>query len=427
MVNIIRKRKGVSSASIGCFLILVFTIHGVSYGDSAQVLPKGVFSASLSSNIYFPIDKRYDPDGNVEDVAANFNTTLDSSVFPALAPFEGPPFNLSSASVGDSVVSFEYDVIYVNLGFAYGITDRLTVGIKIPYKRMKNNVDARVDTTNATVGKNPLFGTPGDPFGVPLIPISVGGVPLKDDDVQDLLGGGLDVDGDGTVDIPGFGFKRFETWSAGGLQDIDVGAKYQYFKNERWRMALTGGVRLPTGDVDDPDNLVDRGFGTGAWALFIHSNNDYTGIKNLLLNGTARYSLYLPNRETLRVSDDVDEPLTTNVEKVDRDLGDVIELEALAKYEFLRGANFSLLYHFGYSFRDDVSGDLGFNYQSLEDETEWTEHVIKVYLSYSTVPLFLEKKFPIPISVFIGYRNRFAGKNNVFKSEYISLGVSSYF
>ncbi len=411
------------------FTLLIIAGTGIpSRGDDAEVLPKGVFGIRFTSEFYPPVDERYDPDGNIEDVAADFNTTLDSEIFPDLSMLEGLPFNLPSANIGESVVSFEMEFVDLELIIAYGVTDRLMVGVKIPYSFQKNTVDARLETADATVGKNPFFGTPGDPFaGAPLIPIRLGGIPLSEEDVQDLLGGGLDVDGDGTVDIPGFGYERFESWSGSGLLDVEVGARYQYFKNENWRLALTFGVRIPTGDVDDPDNLTDLEFGTGAWAPFLHSNNDYTGIKHLVINATARYYLVLPDRETVRIPDDVNQPVTKNREKVDRDIGDVIELEGEANYEFARGANISLLYKFSYMFRTEVSGNLGFNYRSLEDETEWESHVVQVGLSYSTLPLYEEKKFPIPLKVGIGYGNRFAGKNNALRVRYVKAGLEMFF
>jgi hypothetical protein len=206
-----------------------------------------------------------------------------------------------------------------------------------------------------------------------------------------------------------------------------VGARYQYFKNDTWRLALTGGVRIPTGEADDPDDLVDLEFGTGAWALFLHSNNDFTAGKNLLLNATARYYLFLPDRETLRVPDDVNQPVTINREKVDRDIGDVIDLEAEARYEFSKGANISVIYNFTHAFKDDISGDRGFNYTSLEDETDWQSHIFIAGLSYSTVPLYFEKKFPIPFSIGAFYRTRFAGKNNALRTEFIRVVLQAYF
>jgi hypothetical protein len=140
-----------------------------------------------------------------------------------------------------------------------------------------------------------------------------------------------------------------------------------------------------------------------------------------------QYDWYLPDSETLRVPDDVDEPITRNKETVDRDLGDVIKVETSASYQFMKGASFLLQYTYGHSFQDDISGSMGFAYQSLEDETNWTEHVIETGLSYSTLPLYLEKKFSVPLNASLTYRNRFAGRNNVYKSEYIALALQFYF
>ena len=312
-----------------------------------------------------------------------------------------------SASIGDSVVSFEYDVTQIELSFNYGVTDKLSAGIRVPYYFVKNNVDARLDTSTATVGKNPLV-----PGGV--APLSVPGTtPFTTEDAQNLI-------------VSGYGFDRLETWSDNGIGDIEVGGRYQYFRNNNWRLAFTGGVRFPTGEVNNPDNLVDRGFGDGAWALLFRSNNDYTGIKNLVLNATIRYDLYLPDHETLRVPENVDEPITANKEEVDRDLGDVFQFEISGKYQFIEAWSLSLLYKYAFSLKDSVSGNQGFNYQSLEDETDWKEHVAIVGLSYSTIPLFQAKKFPIPLVCGISYRNRFAGEN-AFKSQYIALDVTAYF
>jgi hypothetical protein len=400
-------------------IFVLFFSHvlvSVSYPDSAEVLPKGRFRLGIDTNWYFPIDERYDPDGTPEDVAADFNRVLNSNVFPDLRlvemGFGMPP---GSANIGRSVIAFEYGFQIFDFSFQYGITDKLTAGIMIPYWRAKNHVNAVLDNSVATVGLNPFFGLPGDPFlGAPLVPRALGGIPLTTQQAQLLIGPGLDINGDGTVDIPGYGYKPIRSWSENG-------------PSENWRLAFTGGVRFPTGEVDDPDNLVDYGLGSGAWALLFNFNHDFTGIKNLVLNGTFRYELFLPDKQRLRVPYSADQPITPNEEKLDRNLGDIIELEVSGAYEFLEGLSLWLLYQFGYKMRDNISGDLGFMYDSLEDETRQTEHVGKIGLSYSTIPMFRAKKFPLPLTASVYYRNRFAGSGNVFKSEYIGVAFEAYF
>ena len=402
-------------------------ITSLSYADSAEVLPKGVSKSNVTYSYYFPIDKRFNQDGDEEDLAINYNTTLDDNVFTALP---------SGASIGESIASFEYKFTDLIFSFQYGLTDRLSVGVTIPYYWNKNKVEARVDSSvssSANTGKNtafdPLAYDPNDLLTYPLIPIAFGGERLSTEDMQNFLGAGLDVNDNGTIDIPGFGYKRFETWSGSGISDIEVGARYQYMKTEDWRLAFTGGVRLPTGDVDDPDNLVDLGFGSGAYALLFRFNNDYLGIKNLVLNATFRYDLVLPDKEVKRVPRSVDQPITSadNKEKVDRDLGDSIELEASASYEFLKGFDFSVLYKYGHGFKDDISGNKGLDYGSLEEETNWTSHLLTAGFSYSTIHLFKAKRFPLPLIVSIEYKNLFAGSNNVLKQDLLSFSLSSFF
>jgi hypothetical protein len=426
------------------FVFILFFSLGMatsSSADDAVVLPKGVASLNTEGQFYMPIDKRFNRDGHVEDSAIDYNANLNSTLFPALGFLELPPPNgfgmpAGSASLGNSVVKFKYDVTNLNILFAYGITDKLTVGVYIPYQWVTHEVNARVDNTNATVARNPFLGG-ADPFGgAPLVPIAVLKSPpfgfsdqdieplkLTTEDIQALLGNGLDI---GNVHVPGFGYKRFETWSDSGLCDIEAGVKYQYLKNDNWRLAVGGGLRLPTGSLADIDSLQARAFGAGNWGLLFRLYNDYTGIKNLVLNTTLRYDHMLSAHKTFRVPPSVHEPITDIKETVDIRHGDIVEVEVSGKYELSKGLNFSALYKYGFAQKDEVIGSQG-NILSLEDETDYTEHVYVIGLSYSTIPLYMEKKFPVPFTASIAYRNRFAGTNNIFKSQFISAALQFFF
>jgi hypothetical protein len=414
----------------------------IADADDAIVLPRGISRVSIASNFYLPTHKRYNPEGKVEDVATDFNGSLNGRILPALAPLNS--LVGGTASLGDTDVSLEYDITIMYFDVAYGITDRLTAGVRIPYWWLTNTVSARLDSgpgSSANVGLNPFFGRPGQP---PLVPLARGGMPLTTEDVQQLLGPGL-------PGIPGFGYKRFDSFSDHGLGDMEAVFRYQYLRTDVWLSAFTGGARFPTGRVDDPDNLTDYGFGSGAYALLFRLNNDYdisslwrgtqdatteetlgsrapgTAPGTVVLNGTIRYDLVLPDKQVKRVPDNVNNPISANKENVDRDLGDIIELEVSAKYNFLTGLTFLSLYKYGFKLKDHVSGKKGFVYKSLEDETDYTEQIFIVGLAYSTFPLYLQKKFPLPLTTSLSYRNRFAGSNNVFKSQYIGLGLEVLF
>jgi hypothetical protein len=436
----VRMRKALR---VNLLMLFLFPLSfSIADADDAIVLPRGISRVSIASTFYLPTHKRYNPEGKVEDVATDFNGSLDSRILPALAPLNS--LVGGTASLGDTDVSLEYDITIMYFDVAYGITDRLTAGVRIPYWWLTNTVRAHLDSgsgSSANVGLNPFFGRPGQP---PLVPLARGGVPLTTEDVQQLLGPGL-------PGIPGFGYKRFDSFSDHGLGDMEASFRYQYLRTDAWLSAFTGGARFPTGRVDDPDNLTDYGFGSGAYALLFRLNNDYaisslwkgtqdatteealgarapgTAPGTVVLNGTFRYDLVLPDKQVKRVPDNVNNPLSANKENVDRDLGDIIELEVSAKYNFLTGLTFVSLYKYGFKLKDHVSGKKGFVYNSLEDETDYTEQVFIVGLAYSTFPLYLQKKFPLPLTTSLSYRNRFAGSNNVFKSQYIGLGLEVLF
>jgi hypothetical protein len=404
-----------------CLWFFVSWLSGLAWASDAEVLPKGVFAIDVESKFYFPTTKRFNPDGDLEDVGIDFNTSLDSRVFPGLRQVESA-FGLpaDSANIGQSIVALQLEFIDLLTALRYGVTDRFTVGVVVPYYWQTNKVSARLDTSHATVGTNAALHT--------LAPLQIPGTkPLTAEDVQALLGKGLDINGDGIIDIPGFGFKRFATWSDAGVGDLEAGFRYQYLTTTQWRLALTSGIRFPTGKVDDPDNLVDGAFGTGAYALLFRANHDFTGIPNLVLHTTLSYDLYLPDQQTKRVPDEVNQPITRNKEVVKRDLGDIVKIEVSGRYTLLQGLSISGLYEFGAKWKDQVSGKKGFMYASLEEETNWTSHIFIVGVSYTAVPLYAAKQFPIPLVTSLVYRDRFAGSNNALDTKYLSLQIQAFF
>ncbi|MBN2720815.1 MAG: hypothetical protein JXR72_06925, partial [Proteobacteria bacterium] len=233
----------------------------------------------------------------------------------------------------------------------------------------------------------------------------------------------------GSLESPPFSFEPFESWDKSGLSDIEASLRYQYFRNECWRLALTGGVRLPTGKTDDPDNLLDTEFGTGAMALLLRFHQDYIRVRDLLLNFTVKYDLVLPDKETVRVLDDVDQPLApeANKEKVDRDLGDLLAFEFYAGLSLSETWSVSGLYTIASRQEDDIDGDLGLAYESLEDETDWDYQSFTAGVMYSTVNRYLEEKANIPLDVGLSYEIVFDGSNNYLEQRLITLGMALYF
>lgn len=428
--------------------LLIALSASVALADSASVLPKGRFNTTLENLFYFPTTQRWNPHGNAQDIAATFdNRLLDSTVFQSLSALNSFVPG-GDAAIGTSSVRFEYEYNILDFGFSYGITDRLTVGIDMPQYTVHNKVSASLNSgpgSGANVGLSTAPGGACAAFG-PVRPLLIPGTttpcpntrPFTTQDVQQLLGPGL-------PGVPGFGFKPVQDFRADGLGDITAGLKYQYLRTEDWRLAATLGARFPTGRQDDPNNLADIPWSPGNYAVLLRLHHDYL-ISNLwnkrsgssdlpqpgdlLLDFTFRFDWNLPTKVTVRVADPGN-PITRNEEPVERDFGDKFEFELSGKYELVQGWSVSALYKYGFKLKDRItSNPMGFPVQVLEQDTDSTEQLYIFGFTYSTLPLYLEKKFPFPMSISLVYRDRFAGSgpvnaaspSQILKTRYIGLG-----
>jgi len=401
-----------------------------THADSAAVLPRGTSRVFGDFYHYLPTTERYNPDGEREDLAYPFtNAALDSNVLTNLKPLD--PLVGGTASIGDVAVSYEYDIDVLDAGYSYGVTDKLTVGFHIPYYWITNNVDSSFSSANANVGLNPAT-------GACCIPISAGGQPMDTSDVQNLVSSE-------------FGFNPIETWTGEGIGDIELGAKYRIFLEESSAFAMTGGLRIPTGRADDPDDLTDVAWSYGNYALLLRLHYDYK-LSNLwskkptqlhqiipapgdvIFNTTFRYDYMLPDKKIKRVGDNPDQIFSNNREEVSRKLGDIFNLEVSGKYQITDAIAFTALYTYGFKLKDNISGNMGYNYESLEANTDSSQQVVTLRASYSTLAAYRDKKFSVPMVFTIAYRNRFAGQgprsaqaNPVLDTSWIVVGLNVLF
>jgi hypothetical protein len=411
-------------------LVMIATAAPAAFADNAAVLPAGVSRIYGDLYHYLPTTERYNPNGDREALAYPFtDATLDSDVLTNLKPLD--PLVGGSASIGQVAVAYEYDIDVLDAGYNYGLTDNLTVGFHIPYYWITNNVDASFDSADANVGLHPATGTC-------CIPVAAGGVPMNKNDVQNLV-------------ASEYGFDSIESWSGQGVGDIELGAKYRFFLEESSAFAATGGVRVPTGRADDPDDLTDVAWSYGNYALLLRLHYDYK-ISNLwhktpsrlrqivpapgdvIFNATFRYDYMAPDKQIKRVGDTPDQIFTNNREEVSRKLGDIFNVEVAGKYQITETIAFTGLYTYGAKLKDDISGDMGFNYESLEANTDSSQHIVVLRASYSTLGSYRETKSTIPLLLTMAYRERFAGQgprsaqtNPVLATSWIVVGLNVLF
>jgi len=263
---------------------------------------------------------------------------LNSTIFRDLRLVE-TAFGLpaGSATFGRSVVDFERHMQIYTLQAAYGLTDRFSIGVRVPYWTQDNRVKAALDNRTATVGFNPAV-----PGGV--APLRVPGTrPPTTEDIQQF--------------VERLGFRRVQSWSDASFSDLFAGLKYQYSRSEHWRLAATGTVRFPTGRWDDPNNLVDYPTGYATWGLGLRLHQDVvwqqpgraqrrgvltTG--DFVLNTTLGYEAMLPDEKPYRVCA-IHQPICPAFDPhVHRDVGDIVEAEIASTVGLLPGLTLTPMY-----------------------------------------------------------------------------------
>ena len=298
-------------------------IPGQLLADSAAVLPANVSRGYLDYYHYRPTTQRYNAEGDLEDLAFPFtNATLDSNVLAVLSDLD--PFVTGFASIGDVAIAYQYDIDILDIGYNYGLTDRLSLGFHIPYYWITNNVDTSFSSVNANVGLHPTT-------RVCCVPIASGGEYMTTDDVQNLI-------------KSEYGFDAVETWQSDGVGDIEMGAKYQLYQKQNSAFSVTGGLRIPSGYEDDADKLTDVAWSYGNYAALLRLNYDYQ-VSNLwhekpiklyqglplagdvIINLTFRFDYMLPDSKVMRVGDTPDQVFTNKIERVSRKLGDLYNIK----------------------------------------------------------------------------------------------------
>jgi hypothetical protein len=130
---------------------------GLGHVEDASLAPRGLLRLRAISS-WTRFDARFTNAG-VEPLGALFSSdSLGPGRIPPLASIEslieaasGEPFSLSLGSTRlDAMGRTEI----VPIGLEYGLTNRISVGVIVPFVRRRVAVQFRMDTTGATVGPN---------------------------------------------------------------------------------------------------------------------------------------------------------------------------------------------------------------------------------------------------------------------------------
>jgi hypothetical protein len=220
--------------------------------------------------------------------------------------------------------------------------------------------------------------------------------------------------------------EPLKTVSRSHVGDIDIGGKFSVYDSFggstearmspsglNFRTAVGGILRIPTGQIESPNNFIDLGTGRGATAIEGRWFSDVLVGSHFWESFILRFNKPFADKEEMRILDLPNEELAPlyRRQEVNRKLGSTFEFETTPRVVVNNYLAVSGWYLYRHKQHDEYSGtfiipaaitgfaDVPLNASTLNLETEQTEHRLGGGISFSNLYSFDQGKARIPFEV----------------------------
>lgn len=371
--------------------------------ENAKVLPKGVRNVNLRQ-VETVIDTKTNASGSAEPLA---QPLMQDLTFNKIARGE-PDMKAKSLraflmtngfSENESVGQFQADLkgrVSVTAPItSYGLTDRLTIALAVPYYRAATAIDigfqpnARAQAFIAALAANENNQTAAAREAGDKLNNAVFNLNKK---------------------LTDNGYRNLQDWQGSGVGDTTIAAKYRAYAVPDLAAAITAGIVAPTGREDDPNILNDMAFGDGQWDTFAQVAVDEPMADGLTFNQFAKYTVQLPGQKTVREVT-ADEAIAVGQADTRFKLGDKIDAGTSAQWAPAAGLVSGLGYTFFKKYGDTYRELPLATKQELEDGTDMEAHNAEMMLGFSTIPAYQRGTFAAPIEMKLTYTNQVVSRN----------------
>ncbi len=226
----------------------------------------------------------------------------------------------------------------------------------------------------------------------------------------------------------GFGIAAdpLKTVTRSHVGDIDIGGKFSVYdsfdgstearmspQGLNFRTSVGGIFRIPSGQIESPNNFIDLGTGRGAKAIEGRWFSDVLVGSHFWESFILRYNRPFSDKQEMRILDLPNEELAPlyRRQEVNRKLGSTFEFETTPRVVVNNYLAVSGWYLYRHKQQDDYSGtftipaaitgfaDITLNAATLNLETEQTEHRLGGGISFSNLYSFDQGKARIPFEV----------------------------
>jgi hypothetical protein len=386
--------------------------------DSATVMPKGVRSIRLGG-FTSEITDKYDGYGNVVPLANSFSKSVTWNQLIATRSsaeergmlrggLKAEAIDLN-ASVGDASGLVNTRITSTIPVFAYGLTEKITLGIGIPIVYARTHVDTGWNANGYFQDKIDELRNAG-----------------LEGKIQSFKGSLYDVV---ATKIAGYGYKPMQDQETTDIGDTTLGLKVQIYKADYVVVAIAPKVVVPTGRTPDIDKVVDVAPGDGHVSAGVGVAADFIVAPNLTLTPSVGYTYQFESTESVRVPRNGDESISPDVDyKVRKKIGDIMGTSAEAKYHFTEMFNVGFGYTLQYKQADSYMGGAYSpeRYGYLERDTWQSMQAVQTVLGITTVPMFRRGVFALPLDAALSFAHVLDGRN-VGKIDLAVLELAAYF
>ncbi len=371
--------------------------------DSADVLPRGIYSPSIRIGSVSGIGQEYGSDGALQSLGDIHTMTFDAkkliSLQPQVAQLVSALNQFGSQNLGDKInlgylkFNIQPQINYYAPVFARGMTDRWTLAIGAPVIRYQNSValestGSNIDAIHAQVGSS--SGQLNSAFES-----------LK-----------VNLVAQAKQTIASLGYAPVGQTNKSFVGDVQLASLYQFYKSDNHKLLSKTLIGLPTGPEPDPNDLTDLGIANQS-SIEQQLVYNYRLFAPVTLAAKVFYHYNIADKVNKRVPMDANDtlPAMDQTEKVRRKIGDAAGGGVSATYEMFSRLALSAGLEFQTKGGDHYSGSMPYDYAMLEAGTHSTYQLAKFGISYSTVQSYFRQESFMPFIASFEYSDIISGVN----------------
>lgn len=374
---------------------------------SGNMLPRGRHAVRVELR-HGESSQAYNELGEEEPLLADLdNVNLSASYIPLLSLLG------AGASLGTTDIQAELSGERIRLTYGYGLSEDLTAGLILGWGRLRNHVGFNVSGGN--LANNPFYNPalPIGPANPPFVPLGALGttVPVDTEDVQDIL----------TNPAYGYNYRRLAPVTTQGFLDPVLGLRWRVAHGPGWSTILSPSLRLGLAEADDPDDLMDVRLEDGSDDLMLGLEHYRALAAGWEMRAQVQYTWQLPDHRRMRpyAAGGLGLVSQASSERLERDLGDVLQVELEAARRF---GDWRLAGRLEYSrdSADAYASPSGQDVTGLEANTAGWASNLWIGASWSGIRRYLDTGRGLPAIVSLQYRIFLDGRN-VIKSDNLFL------